>query len=239
LDARHRVCFGKHQFIIALNLLRHEPSRASIKMKRFRAALDTNYVLKILQASDAIALGWRVELMRSHLHRDGATNSAPIRGLGVESRMYPTLFAARRLQPLAGGGHPCQPLPAPRADLVIDKTPIACGIVPPSIQFVLVGCGLSIADVLFALCYRGGVMRSVIRVLALVMLMSSMPTAAYSTSGSNEIRTSVPPLQLTPFDKVVPQSQVAVDLERVPVAQAPQTRRFQCLHWSCTQHPQR
>lgn len=35
---------------MALNLLRHEPSRSSIKTKRFRAALDTNYLLKVLQA---------------------------------------------------------------------------------------------------------------------------------------------------------------------------------------------
>lgn len=34
---------------IALNLLRHEPSKGSIKSKRFRAALDTDYLLKVLQ----------------------------------------------------------------------------------------------------------------------------------------------------------------------------------------------
>ena len=34
---------------IALNLLRHESSKGSIKTKRFRAALDTDYVLNVLQ----------------------------------------------------------------------------------------------------------------------------------------------------------------------------------------------
>jgi len=35
---------------MALNLLRHEPSKGSIASKRFRAALDANYLLKVLQA---------------------------------------------------------------------------------------------------------------------------------------------------------------------------------------------
>lgn len=35
---------------IALNLLRHESSKGSIKTKRFRAALDMDYLLKVLQA---------------------------------------------------------------------------------------------------------------------------------------------------------------------------------------------
>lgn len=35
---------------IALNLLRHEPSKGSINTKRFRAALDTDYLLKVLKA---------------------------------------------------------------------------------------------------------------------------------------------------------------------------------------------
>jgi predicted transposase YbfD/YdcC len=35
---------------IALNLLRQEPSRGSINTKRFRAALDEQYLLKVLQA---------------------------------------------------------------------------------------------------------------------------------------------------------------------------------------------
>jgi predicted transposase YbfD/YdcC len=35
---------------IALNLLRHEPSKASINTKRFRAALNEHYLLKVLQA---------------------------------------------------------------------------------------------------------------------------------------------------------------------------------------------
>jgi predicted transposase YbfD/YdcC len=34
---------------IALNLLRHEPSKGSIKTKRFRAALDEHYLRKVLQ----------------------------------------------------------------------------------------------------------------------------------------------------------------------------------------------
>jgi predicted transposase YbfD/YdcC len=34
---------------IALNLLRHESSKGSIKTKRFRAALDTDYLLNVLQ----------------------------------------------------------------------------------------------------------------------------------------------------------------------------------------------
>ncbi len=35
---------------IALNLLRQEPSKGSINTKRFRAALDEQYLLKVLQA---------------------------------------------------------------------------------------------------------------------------------------------------------------------------------------------
>ncbi len=35
---------------MALNLLRHEPSKGSIRTKRFRAALDEQYLLKVLQA---------------------------------------------------------------------------------------------------------------------------------------------------------------------------------------------
>jgi predicted transposase YbfD/YdcC len=35
---------------IALNLLRQEPSKGSINTKRFRAALDDQYLLKVLQA---------------------------------------------------------------------------------------------------------------------------------------------------------------------------------------------
>jgi predicted transposase YbfD/YdcC len=35
---------------IALNLLRHEASKGSIKTKRFRAALDTDYLIRVLQA---------------------------------------------------------------------------------------------------------------------------------------------------------------------------------------------
>ncbi len=35
---------------IALNLLRHAPGKASINMKRFRAALDDQYLLKVLQS---------------------------------------------------------------------------------------------------------------------------------------------------------------------------------------------
>jgi len=34
---------------MALNLLRHEPSKGSIKTKRFRAALDEHYLRKVLQ----------------------------------------------------------------------------------------------------------------------------------------------------------------------------------------------
>lgn len=34
---------------IALNLLRQEPSKGSIKTKRFRAALDEHYLRKVLQ----------------------------------------------------------------------------------------------------------------------------------------------------------------------------------------------
>lgn len=35
---------------IALNLLRQEPSKGSIKTKRFRAALDDHYLLKVLRS---------------------------------------------------------------------------------------------------------------------------------------------------------------------------------------------
>ncbi len=35
---------------IALNLLRQEPSTASINTKRFRAAMDEQYLLKVRQA---------------------------------------------------------------------------------------------------------------------------------------------------------------------------------------------
>jgi hypothetical protein len=34
---------------LALNLLRQEPSKAGFKRKRFRAALDDAYLLKVLQ----------------------------------------------------------------------------------------------------------------------------------------------------------------------------------------------
>jgi predicted transposase YbfD/YdcC len=35
---------------MALDLLRHEPSKGSINTKRFRAALDEQYVRKVVQA---------------------------------------------------------------------------------------------------------------------------------------------------------------------------------------------
>lgn len=51
--SRIRVGNGAQNFSvlrhIALNMLRHEPSKGSIKTKRFRAALDPAYLLKVLQ----------------------------------------------------------------------------------------------------------------------------------------------------------------------------------------------
>lgn len=41
---------------IALNLLRHAPGKGSINTKRFRAALDDQYLLQVLRSQDAIAL---------------------------------------------------------------------------------------------------------------------------------------------------------------------------------------
>jgi len=52
-QSRIRVGNGAQNFSvlrhIALNMLRHEPSKGSIKTKRFRAALDPVYLLKVLQ----------------------------------------------------------------------------------------------------------------------------------------------------------------------------------------------
>jgi predicted transposase YbfD/YdcC len=52
-QSRIRTGHGAQNFAvlrhIALNMLRHEPSRGSIKSKRFRAALDPDYLLKVLQ----------------------------------------------------------------------------------------------------------------------------------------------------------------------------------------------
>ena len=38
---------------LSLNLLKQEPSRQSIAMKRYRAAMDNNFVLKVLLGNDA------------------------------------------------------------------------------------------------------------------------------------------------------------------------------------------
>lgn len=46
-DAAQNFTVLRH---IALNLLRHESSKGSIKTKRFRAALDTDYLLDVLQS---------------------------------------------------------------------------------------------------------------------------------------------------------------------------------------------
>ncbi len=46
-NAPHNFAVVRH---IALNLLRQEPSKGSINTKRFRAALDEQYLRKVLQA---------------------------------------------------------------------------------------------------------------------------------------------------------------------------------------------
>jgi len=43
---------------IALDLLRQDPTKGSIRTKRFRAALDEQYLRKVLQTKNAITLPW-------------------------------------------------------------------------------------------------------------------------------------------------------------------------------------
>ena len=70
-DAPQHMGVVRH---IALNLLRQEPGKGSVKTKRFRAALNDAYLERVLGIEDAIALGGMLE------------RNLQVRGVGPYSR---------------------------------------------------------------------------------------------------------------------------------------------------------